>query len=625
MINDIFTADLDFQQLSTSNITTIQSAKSIADIGEKIGGARKDTASVRPRSARKQKNMSTEAVDHYGGKPAWFRRFRAFENMAQHEPLRIDRWSIADELRRDKHSMVHLATRQTYASEQEALLAIPLLALAQKHRALSCKENGVTHFKVYRLISDRKRVQVVRETFATETDAMKYMATHAETILNTKTTFGEADLPIPAAYQRIGNPWHRKDVQGEDFMARFNLRAVEFGNWNNQEDRQFVLNVSYEALLDMANVLNLPATQIGLFGDLALAFGARGQGLSSARAHFERSKVVINLTKMKGAGSLAHEWGHALDNLLAKKEGKAPKMWQLGEDGTKSIDATSRSHGYLSHGVLSGKSLTSPELLAAFSKLIQRLFKKPAYFQHDKLQATKHVQTARDRLAERLGSLRTYLAVKRPYGTRHVEPASDGQLSEFDVLAETMLNRQDSGLEYRQIPGAIKPKYGMAPARLTNDELDGLNTLIKKVRGHFGLKSDHSGLLDDLRQPLLHLCMRRQTVESAQRGDLNEKTVPTEFAMAATELDQGRGENYWRQEHEMFARAFSAYIEDKLAETGRISNYLNYAPEDALIVTSWGAFAPFPQASERKKFNALFDDLFNVIRSEWADEPVSTI
>ncbi|MBR2748247.1 MAG: hypothetical protein IKD95_07880, partial [Bacteroidales bacterium] len=39
-----------------------------------------------------------------------------------------------------------------------------------------------------------------------------------------------------------------------------------------------------------------------------------------ALAHYEPMKEVINLTRMKGAGSLAHEWFHALDNQLAKQK-----------------------------------------------------------------------------------------------------------------------------------------------------------------------------------------------------------------------------------------------------------------------------------------------------------------
>lgn len=52
---------------------------------------------------------------------------------------------------------------------------------------------------------------------------------------------------------------------------------------------------------------------------LAIAFGSRGKG--NALAHYEPSRAVINLTKMKGAGSLAHEFGHALDDMLGQRLG----------------------------------------------------------------------------------------------------------------------------------------------------------------------------------------------------------------------------------------------------------------------------------------------------------------
>lgn len=51
-----------------------------------------------------------------------------------------------------------------------------------------------------------------------------------------------------------------------------------------------------------------------LNGRLALAFGARGGG--KAIAHYEPVRKVINITKLRGAGSLAHEFGHALDHWL---------------------------------------------------------------------------------------------------------------------------------------------------------------------------------------------------------------------------------------------------------------------------------------------------------------------
>lgn len=106
------------------------------------------------------------------------------------------------------------------------------------------------------------------------------------------------------------------DITGDDMMNTFGFRAGEFGNWNNQNDRQTNLNMSYDAFKDLAKALNIKDEDIALGGKLAIAYGARGHG--AALAHFEPSANVINLTKMRGAGSLAHEWGHALDLYVAR-------------------------------------------------------------------------------------------------------------------------------------------------------------------------------------------------------------------------------------------------------------------------------------------------------------------
>lgn len=117
--------------------------------------------------------------------------------------------------------------------------------------------------------------------------------------------------------ERIG-PDHRsgQDVTTEQFMKAFGLRGGQFGNWvkqgANSKDRQGMLNDAYDAFMDLAGVLGIPSEAIGLGGKLGMSFGARGKG--SAMAHYEPSQVVINLTKTKGAGTLAHEWFHALDH-----------------------------------------------------------------------------------------------------------------------------------------------------------------------------------------------------------------------------------------------------------------------------------------------------------------------
>ncbi len=131
---------------------------------------------------------------------------------------------------------------------------------------------------------------------------------------------------VPKQLERVHREGtdHRKndtvDITGEDYLNQFGFRGGEYGNWVNQQERQTSLNYGYDALMDLAEALGISTTDISLGGTLAIAFGARGNG--GAAAHYEPGQKVINLTKMKGAGSLAHEWFHALDDYMGTLFGK---------------------------------------------------------------------------------------------------------------------------------------------------------------------------------------------------------------------------------------------------------------------------------------------------------------
>jgi len=119
---------------------------------------------------------------------------------------------------------------------------------------------------------------------------------------------------------RIGEIFREENITPEKFQETFGFRGVQFGNWVENETRQEDLNKAYDALIDLANALNLPPKSLSLNGSLGLAFGSRGKGGKNAPlAHYEPANVVINLTKNKGAGSLGHEFFHALDNYFSRK------------------------------------------------------------------------------------------------------------------------------------------------------------------------------------------------------------------------------------------------------------------------------------------------------------------
>lgn len=106
-----------------------------------------------------------------------------------------------------------------------------------------------------------------------------------------------------------------RDISSEEFIAKFNFRSVEFGLWVPDDERQTMLNMAYDALMDLAEVLQWEPCDMSLGGRLSAGFGSRGNGGRRA-AEYQPSVAVFHFTRMNGAGSLAHEFGHALDHFL---------------------------------------------------------------------------------------------------------------------------------------------------------------------------------------------------------------------------------------------------------------------------------------------------------------------
>lgn len=171
------------------------------------------------------------------------------------------------------------------------------------------------------------------KTFGTATEAFDFIKNNYDDLLASwegvkeRDNVGEADVRNAENRPRTGAD-HRKgkDVDAETFAKAFGFRGIEFGNWvaqgANSKERQGMLNGAYDALLDLAEIINVPPQALSLNGTLGLGFGSRGSG--GASAHYEPDTLVINLTKTRGAGTLAHEWFHALDNHFSHKRGLVP-------------------------------------------------------------------------------------------------------------------------------------------------------------------------------------------------------------------------------------------------------------------------------------------------------------
>ena len=172
------------------------------------------------------------------------------------------------------------------------------------------------YYNVEYKVGNRNNILIA--SFSKREEAADFIRKNAEKILAKIKGLNEQGKKIFFKTEgRKNKDWRKgEDINEKKFCDEFGFRGIQFGNWTNMDDRQEALNECYDALCDLADTINWPRKAISLNGELGLAFGARGTG--SANAHYECLQVVINLTKTRGAGSLGHEWWHALDNYFER-------------------------------------------------------------------------------------------------------------------------------------------------------------------------------------------------------------------------------------------------------------------------------------------------------------------
>jgi hypothetical protein len=145
-------------------------------------------------------------------------------------------------------------------------------------------------------------------------------------------TFNPADLYVKKAIRTGGRALGVDDSPSGSatvLTSRMGMRGLQFGNSVTDDERAHHLRKTAEALVDLAEVTGLPDRAISLDGQLGLAFGARGKG--RAAAHYEPGTKVINITRKNGVGTLAHEWGHALDDYIGARSPRGQSFAKTGD------------------------------------------------------------------------------------------------------------------------------------------------------------------------------------------------------------------------------------------------------------------------------------------------------
>ncbi len=158
-------------------------------------------------------------------------------------------------------------------------------------------------------------------------------------------------LQVADTFERVGGRHVTADSTAA-LKEMFNLRDVQSGNWvlRDFSSAKFHVEQTAAAFADLADLLGAEDGEVSMKGRLAMAFGARGHG--KAMAHYEPVHRVINMTKMKGGGALAHEWFHALDNMAKEAEG----MGKSGVDDFVTLNPDLLPHGELRDAVIGLRS-----------------------------------------------------------------------------------------------------------------------------------------------------------------------------------------------------------------------------------------------------------------------------
>ena len=352
--------------------------------------------------------------------------------------------------------------------------------------------------------------------------------------------------------RHTGSVFRKKSVTVDDYLKAFTFHGGEFGNWLNDNDRQYSLDYGYDAFYDLALALDIPSEAISMGGELSIAFGARGSG--NAMAHYEPLRQVINLTKTKGAGSLAHEYGHAIDYIIGSKVNKNSK---------------SLLHTYMFGSI--------PEV----KKLVDTML----YSEVNGDERKKHFEK----------EFQKYKEICFKWITSELsDDVSQEIKDEAESIADDMC--REKGISFDMVDGFTCP------------------VLLDFLKSNSGT-SKHKKTVIEACKAASYAASRMKCLENNTSFKKNTRYYENSKKFANIYSKDSHG--YWDSKEEMFARAFACYVEDKLAALDITDDYLcGHADTCVAYDDDMNIIPAYPQGEERKRINKAFDELITALKEK---------
>ena len=406
----------------------------------------------------------------------------------------------------------------------------------------------------------RDRIRLFEEAFTSREEAQEFLENNKAQVDNKIKQYKKRfDRPILDHINREGPDFREgRDISPSELMETFGLRAVEYGKWNSQPKvKQEYTNHAFDAFADLANTLNIPFKSVGLDNTLAIAFGARGAG--KAAAHYEPDLQVINMTKLNGAGSLAHEWGHALD-------------YYLGRGKNAASERQNASPG----------SLVEAELHSLMNNEIVNVQKEKT--DEDK---EKQLRNCKTQVGHTFDSLsRTFKnSLKKQYSPQQVD---DLIRIRHNLYQEGIRNGCQETVDKAQ-QALIQDVYNMSRLRKVPEQVENLS--------YWAWKGVN-------------------TQKELQFGEQAFQKTRTDFARNAGKLDGSRSTKYYTKYVELFARSFEAYVQDTLEQKGEWSPYLVQGTNNKVYLSEFNNIPIYPDGEEREEIKKGFDGFLNKLRED---------
>ncbi|MBN3744699.1 hypothetical protein G3N96_04525 [Burkholderia sp. Se-20373] len=412
--------------------------------------------------------------------------------------------------------------------------------------------------------------------------------------------------------KRTGAPDERggRDIKPDDFLETFGFRACEFGNWLPDIERQDVLNRAYDSLSTLARVLGVPKTFLSLGGTLALAFGSRGVG--RALAHYEPARKVINLTRLKGAGALAHEFFHALDDYMGEH---VRELIAGSPCRAKTSNSYFASELFLTQQRTRGVSRLNEiaqagyvpddlrERLLPLVNCVNALTVRRYTEDEARSAATARLEATRYQVCNHVAGVLGVLMPDQSYQARH--SAAERMTEEvFHEVAEDRVPQLRPGERHPLVErlSNMRPQTSLARAeeKAVADTLARIAGAIRALPEIYRVATDRDALL---------------------QSEYMKRLVNTKFFKDAEKFDQKKAKAYWSSVRELSARSFEAYVQDQCAGRGWQDDYLVHGTEESRFELS--SNAPYPVGADRESMRSAFDGLMAFTRQELAPASVS--